>query len=52
LFPNDPADGIGDIAFAAAVRADNCRDPFIKRDVSAIAKGLESDKFQFPDLVH
>ena len=40
------------LLFAAAVRPDNRRDPFIERDVSAIAKGLESDEFQFLDLVH
>ena len=41
LFPQHPADGIGDVAFAAAVGPHNGRDPRPKVDIHFIRKGLE-----------
>src|SRR5438093_11884584 len=52
LFPHHPANRIGDIALATAVRADDGRDPLVKDNIGAIAKRLESYDLEFLDVVH
>ena len=42
LFAHDPADGIGNIALAAAVRPDNSRDAFIKCQCCLICERFKS----------
>ena len=41
LFPHDPPDGVGDIAFAAAVGAHNGGDPRLEFDIYFVCKGFE-----------
>ena len=45
LFPHDPADGIGNIALAAAVRSDDSCDSLIKCQCCLICEGLKSPQF-------
>ena len=42
LFPQNPANGIGHIALAAAVRSDDPCDPVMKFKIDLLCKGLES----------
>ena len=46
LLAQHPADGIGDIALAAAVGADDDRDARIEHDARAVREGFESLDFQ------
>ncbi len=46
LFAHDPGEGVGHIALAAAVRADNRRDPAVERQFGAIGKRLEAGYFE------
>ena len=46
LFTHDPADGIGNIALAAAIWPNNGRDPIFEIDIDLIGKGLEAMGFK------
>ena len=41
LFTHDPADGIGNIALAAAIWPNNGRDPIFEIDIDLIGKDLK-----------
>ena len=43
---SDPADGIGNIALAAAIWPNNGRDPIFEIDIDLIGKGLEAMGFK------
>ena len=47
LFPHDPADGIGNIALAAAIGTDDGRNALVEGQGRLICKGLESPQFHF-----
>src|SRR4030067_882098 len=42
-----PADGIGDVALAAAVRTDNGSDPGFKGEFDLVCEGFETEKGDF-----
>ena len=46
LFAEYPADSVGNVAFAAAVRADNSGDALIEFQHGSVRKGLEPLHFQ------
>src|SRR5262245_34941623 len=46
LLPQNPADGINYIALAAAVRADDPRDPGSEVELRLIGEALEAHQFQ------
>jgi hypothetical protein len=47
VLPEDPADGVDDVRLAAAVRADDRRDPGGKIKRCLVVERLEPDQFQF-----
>ena len=47
LFPHDPADGVGNVALAAAVRPDDGRHALIKVQSCLIGKGFEASQLHF-----
>ena len=46
LFAHDPGQGVGDVALAAAVRADNRGHPAVEGQLGAIGKRLEAGYFE------
>ena len=46
LLAHDPGQGVGDIALAAPVRADDSRHSLIEGELGAIGKGLETGDFE------
>ena len=50
LLAQHPADGVGDIAFAASVRPDHGGNAGLKRDDCLVAEGFETDHFEGLEL--
>jgi hypothetical protein len=49
LFAEDPADGVGDVAFAAAVGADDGSDAWLEFHFGFFGEGFEAIGFEFAE---